>query len=90
MDNTISIHDLEPAEIVSTEVDLDDPELESLFLALCLVTLCQEEEDEVEDEAYEEDITVRLDETLELGEKEYDEDSLFPFKKTLDSNENIS
>ncbi len=91
MDNTISIHDLEPSEIVSTEVDLDDPEIESLFLALCLVTLCQEEEDEDDDnENSEPEITIKLNDPLDLGEKEYDEDSLFPFKKTIDSNENIS
>ncbi len=36
MNSTISIHDLEPAEIVSTEVDLDDPELETLFLRFVL------------------------------------------------------
>ncbi len=56
-----------------------------------LVTLCQEEEDEDDDnENSEPEITIKLNDPLDLGEKEYGEDSLFPFKKTIDSNENIS
>lgn len=91
MDNTISIHDLDPGEIISTEVDLDDPELESLFIALCLFTLCQDEEEVIEEDTdFEEKVIFRLEEPLELGEKEYDEDSLFPFKKSIDKNENVS
>jgi len=87
LENTISIDDLEPGEIVSTEVDLDDPELETLFVALCLSNLAEDTEDE-EDDAHEE-IELKFNEQLDLGEKEYDEDSLFPFKKKLDANEHV-
>lgn len=90
MNNTISIHDLEPAEIVSTEVDLDDPELEALFLALCLKTLCEEESEEEEDKTDTGQITIKSDASIELGDKEYDEDSLFPFKKDFKTDETIS
>lgn len=89
LDRPISIHDLEPAEIVSTEVELDDPELEALFVALCLSTLCQEDDEEEDEDMPEEEITFKYEETFELGEKEYDEDSLFPFKKDVESNERV-
>ncbi|WP_430882566.1 hypothetical protein [Fusibacter sp. JL216-2] len=90
MNSTISIHDLEPAEIVSTEVDLDDPELETLFLALCLKTLCEEETEKDMDDLEAEQINVKSSDSLELGDKEYDEDSLFPFKKNMMTNDTIS
>lgn len=90
MDRSISIHDLEPSEIVSIGVDLDEPELEPLFLALCLSILSQEAEEEEEelDSSLnlnlneEEEITYK--DRFELGEKEYDEESLFPFKINIE------
>jgi len=95
MEHTISIHDLEPAEIVSTNVDLDDQELETLFIAICLATLSQDDDEEDMDLInekpsieFEEELTIKLREKVELGEKEYDEQSLFPFK-TPSSDDNL-
>ncbi len=90
LENTISIHDLEPGEIVSTEVDLDDPELEVLFVALCLSTLSQETEDDEDEDDLDVEINYTMPEPDEIGEKEYSEDSLFPFKKTTIQNEQSS
>jgi len=91
MANPISINELEPNEIVSAEVDLDDPELEVLFTSLCLKSLCEEtdEENEAEDEVDIEKTILVSEPVLDLGEKEYDEDSLFPFKKTIEINDSI-
>jgi len=86
MANPISINELEPNEIVSAEVDLDDPELEVLFASLCLKTLCEEtDEDNDEDNVDDIEKTILVSEPVfDLGEKEYDEDSLFPFKKAIE------
>jgi len=89
MNSTISIHDLEPAEIVSTEVELDDPELETLFLAMCLKTLCEDDEEDAGESTEVESLNFETFDSLELGEKEYDEDSLFPFKRDLNTDETI-
>ncbi len=81
MDEPLSIREMSPNDIVSAIVDLDSTDLETLFIALSLKNLTEtihSEEDPLLDVHIK---SSSHEDNDEMGEKIYDEDSLFPFKK---------
>ncbi len=82
MTNPLTIHELTPNDIVSAMVNLDTPDLESLFIALALLNLVEGTDNPTDDLLGDLQIPFEPeDDVSEVGEKIYSEESLFPFKK---------